>query len=147
MTLANESPDIAYPSALDRQTLAEDARYQSEVSSHRPTVFFRPGDRTTPAQAGYWEANEDGTSFIRFVAQYGNHAEGKRPTFREEVEPVRVLSRAAKRLRDVFPEECGSAYAELADPHAVLAYLQQKYPERDLNLDSTVTVYTVGYIE
>ncbi len=147
MELENELPSEPYPSALDRQTLAEDQRHAFEISNRKPTVFFRPGDRSNPSHAGYWASNADRISFIRVITQYGNHEEGRRPRFLSTVLPVRVLLREVKALKRCGADECARAYVELSSAHAVLEWLRQKYPMYELTLESLVTVYTVAYTE
>ena len=147
MELRNESPEEPYPSALDRQTLAEDRRYLVEIFDRKPATFFRPGDRTKTFDVGYWESNADGISFIRFIAQYGNHEKGRRPLFLEIAQPVRVLSLKAKKLKKCSVGEYTRAYTELSSAQAVLKWLRRKYPTQELTLESVVTVYMVSYIE
>jgi hypothetical protein len=146
MYLANESAAVPYPSALDCETLAEDQRHQQEILDRRPTIFFRPGDRTQ-ARSGYWAADARGVSFVRFIVQYGDHALGRRPVFLDQAVPVRIRARTAMPLSAVAPAAYAQTYQELAHAPAVFQWLQQKYPTHALTLDSVVTVYAVDYVD
>lgn len=142
---AEHLPDTSYLSEQDFNTVGEDARYQQEVLERRPTIFFRPGDRTSPSHPNHLQQHSGSALYIGFIKEYGSHATQKPPTFLSPRIPVRIVSQVAKKICDISSAECTLTYRELSTPEKVLAWLQEKYPTTELTLDSTVTVYEISY--
>jgi hypothetical protein len=139
--------DTTYLSAYDLQTLAEDMSFEVEVVSQRPTIFFRPDDRTDPSFPTYWRADAAGVSYIGFITVYGSHAAKTPPSFKEPRIKVRVLSREVRKVSDVREVEYLKAYRDIRDAPGLCAYLRAKYPAFDCTASATVTVYGIEYLD
>lgn len=135
----------SYLSDRVHETLGEDWKYREEVLTRYPRVFFRPGNRTDPANSRYIRADSNGFSYIGFIERYGSHDAQIPPEIRESV-PIRIVNRTCKRISDITDEECAAAYAELHSSEDVLKWLQKKYLQESLTQHSLVTVHTVAFV-
>ncbi|QSH39094.1 hypothetical protein JXR01_02170 [Candidatus Kaiserbacteria bacterium] len=137
--------DTTYLSELDLQTLGEDRKYYEEVLDKKPQVFFRIGDRTSISNPRFWPPNNQ-KGFIGFIKEYGSHDIQKPPVFIESRIPVRIISREARKLKEVTLEELHAAYKEIGSHEALVEWLSSKYPNEEVHEDSILTVYVIEYI-
>jgi hypothetical protein len=135
-----------YLSESIKQTLGEDVSYAEEVAHHKPRIFFRPDDRTSPDFPTYAHANEQGISYIGFITVYGSHAEKRPPVYSEPRVPIRIVQRVAKKIQNITSEECSQAYKELTTSESVRDWLQKKYSYMTITLDSLITVHRIEYV-
>jgi hypothetical protein len=111
----------------------------------KPTVYFRPEDRTSASHPTYWQVDEFGNSYIGFIETAGSHELKQPPVLHKDVYEVEVIDRITKKLSQVTKEELDSSFTQINSQEALLIYLQQKYPSMSITQNSVVTVYQVRY--
>ena len=140
-----EFPDTTYLPKFYLETLGEDQGYYAEVMERKPTVFFRPYDRTASNHPNYWPSDKEGLSYIGFILEYGSLERRQLPTYMDHRVSARILDRDAKKISEITPEEFASTYEEITDSKALCGWLGNKYPNTQFSDDSIVTVYRVTY--
>lgn len=140
--------DNSYLPERDRQTLSEDVSYKPEILARHPTIFFRPGDRTSPQRPLYTHADAQGLSNLGLIVKYGSHALRVPPVHEEPRMRIRVISLEAKKVRDITADEYSHGYQEIHDAASLISWLQKKYPEdKDaFTLDFIVTLHHIAYV-
>ena len=131
---------------MDRQTLGEDFSYKEEILTKHPTVFFRPGDRTSPEQPVYVHSNEQGMTYLGLITQYGNHEKQIPPIHEEPRIRMRIISRVAKTINEISVVEFTGAYLEIHDLTSLISWLEDKYPAHTFGNDSVITLYRIEYV-
>ncbi len=137
--------DNSYQSNLYKSILSETGEKNQgyELLENKVTVFFRPDDRTKKGTNCYLEDIE-GISFVGLISEKGSHQTEQLPKF-EWLKPIKINKRFATEIIDLEGRYYEGSYSHIIGIDSLIICLRDKYPEQEIDEDSTITVCVVEY--